>query len=94
MNYIVQRGDTLYSIAQRYGVPIDVIIRANRLRPPYALYVGQPLYIPQQVVPNPSPNDADEDRRIARLEREVARLNERYRDLNRRVRALEQRSRT
>ncbi|MGG0754896.1 LysM peptidoglycan-binding domain-containing protein [Brevibacillus laterosporus] len=94
MNYIVQRGDTLYSIAQRYGVPIDVIIRVNRLYPPYELYVGQSLFIPDQGLPNPSPNDADEERRIARLEREVRRLNERFRDLNRRVRALEQRRRT
>ncbi|TPG88347.1 LysM peptidoglycan-binding domain-containing protein [Brevibacillus laterosporus] len=90
MNYIVQRGDTLYAISQRFGVPIDVIIRANRLRPPYVLYVGQPLYIPS----TPSPNEVEEERRIDRLERDVARLNERYSDLNRRVRNLEQRRRT
>ncbi|AKF95140.1 LysM peptidoglycan-binding domain-containing protein [Brevibacillus laterosporus] len=93
MNYIVQRGDTLYAIAQRFGVPIDVLIRVNRLYPPYELYVGQTLFIPDQE-PDPSPNDADEERRIARLEREVRRLNERFRELNRRVRALEQRRRT
>lgn len=94
MNYIVQRGDTLYAISRRYGVPIDVIIRVNRLRPPYELYVGQSLYIPSQGQPNPSPNDVEEERRIARLERDVARLNERFSDLNRRVRNLEQRRRT
>ncbi|MBA4533411.1 LysM peptidoglycan-binding domain-containing protein [Brevibacillus halotolerans] len=92
MNYTVQLGDTLYTIAQRFGVPMDVLIRVNRLYPPYDLYVGQTLFIPDQGL-NPSPN-ADEERRIARLEREVRRLNERYRDLNRRVRALEQHRRT
>lgn len=90
MNYTVQLGDTLYAIAQRFGVPIDVLIRVNRLFPPYELYVGQTLFIPNQ---GPPPN-VGEERRIERLEREVRRLNERYRDLNRRVRALEQHRRT
>ncbi|ERM18455.1 LysM peptidoglycan-binding domain-containing protein [Brevibacillus laterosporus] len=91
MNYTVQRGDTLYAIAQRFGVPIDVLIRVNRLHPPYELYVGQTLFIPNQGPPLPN---VGEERRIERLEREVRRLNERYRDLNRRVRALEQHRRT
>lgn len=42
----VNRGDTLYSIARRYNVPIRGIIEANHLIPPYNLYVGQTLRMP------------------------------------------------
>jgi len=44
---IVQRGDTLYGIAKRVRVPVRALIDANRLSPPYKLYVGRKLYIPQ-----------------------------------------------
>lgn len=43
---IVHKGDTLYSISRRYNVPIKDMINANRLRPPYTLYVGQKLRLP------------------------------------------------
>jgi murein DD-endopeptidase MepM/ murein hydrolase activator NlpD len=43
---IVRKGDTLYSISRRYNVPIKDMINANRLRPPYTLYVGQKLRLP------------------------------------------------
>lgn len=42
----VSRGDTLYSISRRFGVPLRDIIDTNRLTPPYTLRVGQRLYIP------------------------------------------------
>lgn len=42
----VRKGDTLYSIARRYDVPIRDIIETNRLRPPYALNIGQTLRMP------------------------------------------------
>ena len=44
--YPVQRGDTLWSIQWRFGVPIQTIILANHLTPPYTLQVGQVLLIP------------------------------------------------
>lgn len=45
--YIVQPGDTLYLIAQRYGVHVSDIIAANpSLTNPDVLYVGQVLMIP------------------------------------------------
>lgn len=43
---VVEKGDTLYSIARRYGVPLKDLIEANRLSPPYALKIGQSLKIP------------------------------------------------
>ena len=44
----VSKGDTLYSISRRYGVPIKDMINANRLSPPYTLYVGQRLKLPSK----------------------------------------------
>lgn len=43
---IVKKGDTLYSIARRYNVPIRDLIESNHLTPPYTLNIGKLLYIP------------------------------------------------
>ncbi len=46
--HIVQRGEWVYSIARRYGVSPEAIIRANNLRPPnYIIVPGQRLIIPE-----------------------------------------------
>ena len=45
--YVVAKGDSLYGIARRYGLPIRAIIDANALQPPYKLSLGQSLAIPQ-----------------------------------------------
>lgn len=42
----VAPGDTLYRIGQTYGVPFDAIARANGLKDPSRIYVGQQLRIP------------------------------------------------
>lgn len=42
----VRKGDTLYSISRRYNVPIKDVIKANRLSPPYTLYIGQQIVLP------------------------------------------------
>ena len=39
--YRVKRGDTLYSIATRHGWNYKDLARANGIRPPYAVKVGQ-----------------------------------------------------
>ncbi|MFB5165115.1 LysM peptidoglycan-binding domain-containing protein [Parageobacillus toebii] len=44
--HIVQRGENLWAIAQRYGVMLDQIIAANGLKDPNRLAVGQALVIP------------------------------------------------
>jgi len=43
--YVVRRGDTLYSIARRYGTTVQAIMAANGLTN-YNIYVGQQLHIP------------------------------------------------
>jgi murein DD-endopeptidase MepM/ murein hydrolase activator NlpD len=42
----VGRNDTIYEIADRYGVPLSDLIELNRLRPPYTLSAGQQLVLP------------------------------------------------
>lgn len=44
--YTVQAGDTLFSIATRYGVTVDAIAAANGLANPEQIAVGQILIIP------------------------------------------------
>lgn len=45
-NVTVQRGDTLYSIANRHDVALRSLIETNNLKPPYSLKVGQRLKLP------------------------------------------------
>lgn len=44
--YIVQRGDTLWTIAQRHGVSLNALIQANNLKNPDMIYPGQQIIIP------------------------------------------------
>ena len=44
--HIVQRGETLYSIARRSGVEVWTIARANGITNPNSIYAGQVLRIP------------------------------------------------
>ncbi len=45
-SYVVQRGDTLYSIGRRYGVSVWEIARANGIADVNRIWVGQVLRIP------------------------------------------------
>lgn len=42
-SYRVQPGDTLYSIAWRYGLDYPRLAAANNIPPPFTIYVGQRL---------------------------------------------------
>ncbi len=42
----VKKGDTLYSLARKHGVPVRSLIAANGVAPPYALAIGQKLRLP------------------------------------------------
>lgn len=43
--YVVQKKDTLYSIAWAFGIDYRDLAKRNNLNPPYSLCVGQRLYI-------------------------------------------------
>ena len=50
--YVVQAGDTLYSIARQFGVNVWELAQFNNLMNPNLIYAGQVLMIP---VPAPAP---------------------------------------
>jgi LysM repeat protein len=52
--YTVTWGDTLYSLARRFGVTVAAIVQANSLANPNYIRVGQVLWIPGQAAP-PTP---------------------------------------
>jgi murein DD-endopeptidase MepM/ murein hydrolase activator NlpD len=59
--YVVQPGDTLYSIAQRFSTTVEAIVNANDIVNPSLINVGQRLTIPTaqpELVPSlePTPN--------------------------------------
>ena len=44
--YCVEPGDTLYSISGRFDVPVELLMKANKIRNPYNLRIGTELCIP------------------------------------------------
>ena len=44
--YVIQRGDTLSSIAARFGCDLDVLIKVNQIADANTLQVGQKLQVP------------------------------------------------
>jgi LysM repeat protein len=45
--HVVEKGDTVWGIARKYGVKPDEIIAANQLKEPYQIFPGQKLIVPQ-----------------------------------------------
>lgn len=45
--YTIQAGDTLYSISQRYNVPVSLLMQVNNISNPYCLKIGQRICIPR-----------------------------------------------
>lgn len=47
MRYIIQPGDTLFTLARRYGTTVDAIVAANpEILDPNVIFVGQIITIP------------------------------------------------
>ncbi|WNC16973.1 LysM peptidoglycan-binding domain-containing protein [Brevibacillus brevis] len=92
MNYVVRAGDTLNSIAARFGVSVQELIRVNNIAYPYYIYVGQTIYIPTATTPTPTPPPmSDFDRRLTRAEYRIDALRDDYTKLDDRVDRLETR---
>ncbi|MFN8419648.1 MAG: LysM peptidoglycan-binding domain-containing protein [Anaerolineae bacterium] len=51
--HVVQRGDTLYGIAQQYGTTVEAIIAANGITDVTTLAIGQRLLIPNATTGDP-----------------------------------------
>ena len=45
--YLVQQDDNLYSISRNLKIPLNLLIKANNLHPPYLLRTGQKLQVPR-----------------------------------------------
>lgn len=46
--YVLQKGDTLYSISRRYNVPLALILRANPYVDVYNLQIGDEICVPNE----------------------------------------------
>lgn len=46
--YIVSRGDTLFSIAWRYGFDVERLAAANNIASPYTIYPGQTIALKER----------------------------------------------
>ncbi|GMR09719.1 MAG: hypothetical protein BMS9Abin28_0539 [Anaerolineae bacterium] len=44
--YVVEAGDSLFSIAQIFGTTVEELAEANQIEDPSAIFLGQPLLIP------------------------------------------------
>jgi LysM repeat protein len=53
--YTVQPGETLYGIAQRYGMTAEELQQANCLPSADVIQPGQNLYVPYFIAPSPTP---------------------------------------
>ncbi len=51
--YIVQEGDTLFAIAQEFGVSLEALAEENDITDQSRLFVGTRLVIPEKTVPTP-----------------------------------------
>ena len=59
--YTIKQGDTLYSIAQKYGITVQALQEANKgLSDPLTLQVGKTIVIPSGTSPTPTPTPPSE----------------------------------
>lgn len=47
--YQIKAGDTLYTIADKYDLPISLLMKVNHIKNPYNLRIGEKLCIPGSI---------------------------------------------
>ena len=52
-SYIVQEGDTLFLIAQEFGVSLEALAKENEIEDQSQLFIGSRLKIPEKKTPTP-----------------------------------------
>ncbi|SIS49371.1 LysM peptidoglycan-binding domain-containing protein [Salimicrobium flavidum] len=55
----VQAGDTLYSLAIRYGTTVNALVTENNISNVNALQIGQVLVLPGSGTPSPTPSPSE-----------------------------------
>lgn len=45
-NHVVQKGESAWTISRAHGIPVQALIDANGLEPPYTIRIGQVLDVP------------------------------------------------
>ncbi|MBP1932370.1 LysM peptidoglycan-binding domain-containing protein [Ammoniphilus resinae] len=104
ISHVVQPGENLWMIAQRYGVSVQQIMRANGISDPNLVFVGTTIRIPIQSgppsvpvpgYPSPSPGPGPSPGPFPgrQLEQRVDALEREVNQLGRRVGNLENRVR-
>lgn len=73
--YIVQPGDTMWKISQRFGVSLDALLRANGMTEGSFIYVGQKINIPQN---SPSKNESNGQVHIVQPGDTMWKISQRY----------------
>ena len=48
--YIVRRGDSLYSIAKKYGTNVYQLAKQNSIDAPYTIFSGQKILVPYKII--------------------------------------------
>lgn len=93
IEYVVRPGDSLYTIASRYGVPVQLLAQINGLSNTDIVYVGQALQIPvggggAYPTPQPTPPFPGSYPGSYGLEQRVSLLEQQVRQLQREVAQL------
>lgn len=47
-SYTVSKGETLFSISQKFGIPIETLAQLNDMKTPFNIQAGQVLKVPIQ----------------------------------------------
>ena len=44
--YVIEKGDTISSIAEKFNTTVKILIELNNVRNPYEIYPGNKLLVP------------------------------------------------